>query len=66
MALALATVEETRDAWAKHGRDVQPVIKVSRRLTWIKWVTENPFKKFKPFLTQWAKEARAIRRKRAR
>lgn len=66
MARALKEVEETRAGWAEHGREVHPVVKVSRRWTRILWNFEDPLKKYKPYFTQWAKEARALRRKRAR
>ena len=67
MARAVKMIEETRAAWAIHGRDMRPVkITISRRLTRVKWAVDDPFKRFTPYLTQLAKEVRALRTKRAR
>lgn len=62
MAEGMAELAKMREALG--DRVSQAIVKVSRRGWRVRLVTEDLFKKYKPIFRQWAKEARALRRKR--
>lgn len=62
MAEAIAELAKMREALG--DRVAEAIVKVSRRGWRVRVVTEDVFKKYKPIVRGWTKEARALRRKR--